>query len=263
MRLFWELARLAFQRQLTYRAATLAGLATNFFFGMLRASVLLALYGTRQQVAGISTDGAVTYTGLTQAVIAFLSLFSWREVMESVYSGQIGADLLKPMNYFGFWLAQDLGRALASLLLRGLTIMLAYALFFGITLPQTTGQMIGLAIALFLGWLVSFAWRFLINLSAFWTPNAFGVVRFGFILSWFFSGFFMPLPFFPSWFVRLAYLTPFPHMVNAIVEVYLERATGVALLGTLLAQALWAVALIGLGQWVLRRGVRRLVIQGG
>jgi hypothetical protein len=37
MRLFWEISKLAFQRQLTYRAATLAGLATNFFFGMLRA----------------------------------------------------------------------------------------------------------------------------------------------------------------------------------------------------------------------------------
>ncbi len=32
MRLFWELSKLTFQRQLTYRAATLAGLATNFFF---------------------------------------------------------------------------------------------------------------------------------------------------------------------------------------------------------------------------------------
>ena len=34
----------AIQRQLTYRAATLAGLATNFFFGLLRAAVLVALY---------------------------------------------------------------------------------------------------------------------------------------------------------------------------------------------------------------------------
>jgi len=38
------LARLAFQRQFAYRAANLAGLATNVFFGALRAYVLLALF---------------------------------------------------------------------------------------------------------------------------------------------------------------------------------------------------------------------------
>jgi ABC-2 type transport system permease protein len=263
MRLFWELVKLAFQRQLTYRAATLAGLATNLFFGLLRASVLIALYGTQREVAGISLDGAITYTGITQAVIAYLSFFSWSEVMHSVYSGDIASDLLKPMRYFSFWLAQDLGRALANFMTRGLTIMVAYALFFGITLPGNGAQWLALGAALALGWLVSFAWRFLINLSAFWTPNATGVIRLGFILSWFFSGFLMPLRFFPAWFVRLAYLTPFPHIVNTIVEVYLGVVTGPALLGALLGQLLWVFILVGASQVVLRAGVRRLVIQGG
>lgn len=263
MRLFWELTKLSFQRQLTYRAATLAGLATNFFFGLLRASVLSALYGTRREVAGISLDGVITYTGLTQAVIAYLSFFGWYEVMYSVYSGDVASDLLKPMNYFVFWLAQDLGQALANLLMRGLTIMIAYLLFLGITLPDRAEQWLALGVALALSWLVSFAWRFLINLVAFWTPNAFGMVRFGFILSWFLSGFLMPLRFFPGWFVRLAYLTPFPHTLNAIVQVYLGIVTGPALLGTLCGQLLWVLILVGAGQLVLRAGVRRLVIQGG
>jgi ABC-2 type transport system permease protein len=263
MRLFWELVELSFQRQLTYRAATLAGLATNFFFGLLRASVLIALYGARREVAGISLEGAITYTGLTQAVIAFLSMFSWYEVMYSVYSGDVASDLLKPMNYYSFWLAQDLGRAVAGLLTRGLTMMIAYALFFDITTPNSVGQWLALGVALVLSWLVSFAWRFLVNLASFWTPNAFGVVRFGFILSWFLSGFLMPLRFFPDWFVRLAYLTPFPHTVNTIVEVYLGVVTGPALIRALLGQLLWVLGLVGTGQLVLRVGVRRLVIQGG
>lgn len=35
MRLFWEIVALAIRRQLTYRAAIWAGLATNVFFGLL------------------------------------------------------------------------------------------------------------------------------------------------------------------------------------------------------------------------------------
>ena len=119
MRLFIELAKRSFQRQLSYRAATFAGLATNFFFGMLRVAVMVALYQTRGEVNGISLRGAITFTGLTQALIGFLSLFGWYDMMNSIYTGAVASDLLKPMGFFNFWLAQDLGRALAQLVLTG------------------------------------------------------------------------------------------------------------------------------------------------
>jgi ABC-2 type transport system permease protein len=263
MRVFWEVAKLSFQRHLTYRAAAMAGLATNFFFGLVRAAVLVALYGARQEVAGISLTEAVTFAGLSQATIGFLSIFSWYEVMNSVYTGDIAGDLLKPMHYFSFWLAQDLGRAVVALLLRGVTIMAAFALVFGITTPDSSYQWLALAAAMTLAWLVSFAWRFLVNLAAFWTPNALGIARLFFVLSWYLSGFFLPLRYFPDWFVTLCYMTPFPHTVNTVIEVYLGVLSGPAVVQALAAQIIWVVLLIGVGQLALRAGVRQLVIQGG
>lgn len=263
MRLFYELVKLSFRRQLTYRTANLAGLATNFFFGLLRASVLIALYDARTEVGGLSLADAVTYTGISQAAIACLSFFGWSEVMQSVYSGDIVSDLLKPMGYFTFWLAQDLGRAVASFLVRGLTLMLAYALVYDITLPRSGGQWLAVAVALILSMLVSFSWRFLTNLAAFWTPDARGIIRFIFVFSWFLSGFLMPLRLFPGWFARLCYLTPFPAMINTLVEVCLNKLTGPALFRALGMQLAWITLLFAAGQLVLRAGVRRLVIQGG
>jgi ABC-2 type transport system permease protein len=263
MRLFWEISKLAFQRQLTYRAATLAGLATNFFFGMLRASVLIALFHGQPEIAGMTMNDAITFTALTQAAIAFLSLFSWYEVMESVYSGAISTDMLKPLSYFNFWLAQDTGRATASFILRGLTIILAYALFFELSYPQSLSQWTAFLLVLLLSWLISFSWRFLVNLAAFWTPNALGIGRLAFILSWFLSGFFLPLRFFPDWFVKLCYLTPFPYTINVVVEVYLGLVEGTALVGVFLAQVAWILILVLCGMVTLRAGVRRLEILGG
>ena len=263
MRLFLALTKLSFRRQLTYRTANLAGLATNLFFGLLRASVLIALYDARTEVAGLSLADAVTYTGISQAAIACLSFFGWSEVMQSVYSGDVASDLLKPMGYFSFWLAKDLGRAIASFLVRSLTLMLAYALAYDITLPRNAGQWLAVAVTLLLSMLVSFSWRFLTNLAAFWTPDARGIIRFVFIFSWFLSGFLMPLRLFPGWFARLCYLTPFPSMINTLVEVYLNKLTGPALLQALGTQLAWIVLLFAVGQLVLRAGVRRLVIQGG
>ena len=263
MRLFWELVKLSFRLQLTYRAANLAGLATNFFFGLLRAAVLVALYGTSNEEAGLSLNDAVTWTGLTQGIIACLSFFGWWEVMQSVYSGDVGSDLLKPMNYFGFWLARDIGRGIASFFVRGLTMMLAYALVFDITLPRGVARWLAVAAALTLSMLISFSWRFLINLAAFWTPDARGVGRLAFAFSWFLSGFLMPLRFFPDWFVGLCHLTPFPSMINTVVEVYLGVLSGPELLQALGMQLVWIGLLFAAGQLVLRAGVRKLVIQGG
>lgn len=263
MRLFWQVTRLSLQRQVTYRAATLAGLATNFFFGLLRAAVMVALFGSRQQVEGFSLQDAITYTGLAQAIISFLSLFSWYEVSRSVYTGEIAVDLLKPMGYFLYWMAQDLGRALVQLLMRGLPILAVYSVFFKLTVPSNPMQWLALVAALFLGWMVSFSFRFLVNLAAFWVTNAVGIGRFAFTLAWFLSGFLMPIRFFPEWFARLCYLTPFPHAVNTIIEVYLGLVQGPEILMALLGQAAWVVGMIAVGQIVLHLGVRRLVIQGG
>lgn len=263
LRLFWEVSRLALRRQFTYRTANYAGLATNLFFGFLRAALMTALYGAQGVVAGISLTQAITYTALTQSLIAVLSLFGWYELMQTVYSGEVGADLLKPMPYYIFWMAQDFGRALANLLVRGVPLILLYALVFHISLPAHAWQWGVLLLSLLLAWMVSFSWRFLTNLAAFWTPNAVGFGRFVYGISWLLCGFIMPLRFFPEWMQRVAALTPFPSMINTSIEVYWGVASPLEIAGLLAAQLGWFAALTAAGQIALRAGVRKLVIQGG
>jgi ABC-2 type transport system permease protein len=263
MSLYWHICTTSIKKQLAYRTAALAGLVTNLFFGLLRAAVLVALYGTRTVVTGISIEGAITYTGLTQAIIGFLSLFNWYELMQSVYTGAVATDLVKPFNYYRYWVAQDLGRALVQLILRGLPIMVIYALFFNISYPSTWLQLVSFVISLILAWFISFSWRFLLNLTSFWIPNAVGILRFGFLISWFFSGFLMPLRYFPDWLIQLCYLTPFPHMINSCVEIFLGVASGNNIVQLITLQIFWAVVLLCACQLVLRAGIRRLVILGG
>lgn len=263
MRLFWEIARRAFQRNLTYRAATIAGLVTNFGFGWLRVSVLLALYDGRSAVEGITQNDLYAYVALTQAVITYLGLFGWYELMESVHTGEVGADLLKPMSYFQFWIARDAGRAAAALLLRGVVIMIFFGLVFPINYSTGLAQWIWLATAVLFSWLVSFTFRFLLNLAAFWSPNARGIIGTGFVFGWLLSGFLMPLRLLPEWLQTIAYLTPFPYTLNMVVEVYLGLLQGPDLYRALLLQLAWAVGMATVGQLVLKTAVRRLVILGG
>ena len=138
--LFWQITKHSYQRYLTYRTATLTGLVTNFFFGILRASALVALFGNQTEVEGISISAAITYAAMTQSVIGYLSLFSWFDLMVTVYTGEIASDLLKPMSFIGYWMAKDLGRAIAQLIFRGFAVMAGYALLFDLTWPKSLAQ---------------------------------------------------------------------------------------------------------------------------
>jgi ABC-2 type transport system permease protein len=261
VRLFFEIAVRSFRRHLTYRAATVAGLTTNLFFGLLRMSVLLALIGAGAN--GWTARDAVTYVVLTQAVMMFVSIFGWTDLMNAVYRGEIASDLLRPTSLYAFWFAQDVGKAITVLLLRGVTIMLISAVFFPILVPSSLTQWSALLVSMTLALCISFSFRFIVNLAAFWSPDARGIGRFAFTLAMFASGFLMPLRFFPDWLQTALHFTPFPHIMNTIIEIYIGRVSGAALLETLLIQAFWAVALYALAQFILARAMTRLVILGG
>lgn len=141
-------------------------------------------------------------------------------------------------------------------------MIVLFWLVFRIPLPALTALPL-ITASLLLAWLVGFGWRFLVNLAAFWSPNALGIGRIAFGLSWVLSGFYIPLPFFPDWFQQLCALTPFPAMVNTPVLVYLSQLPPADFATALGLQIIWAIVLLILGQLILRAGVQRLVIQGG
>lgn len=263
MRLFFELAKKSFQRQMAYRAATIAGLLTNLFFGMLRASVMVAVFVHREEVAGYDLSRAITFTALTQALIAPIQIWNWRYVLESIKTGAIVSDLTKPMDYYAFWLAQDLGRVAYQTLFRGLPIVLLYSLVFPLILPESAVQGAVFFLSLVMAVLLGFSWNFLINLSAFWVVDSIGVIRLANLSLTFLSGFLVPAAFFPAWLKLIARLTPFPSIINTPVEIFLGIARGPAALQMLGEQFLWLLILVLMGRWVLHRGTRKLVIQGG
>ncbi|HEY9075406.1 MAG TPA: ABC-2 family transporter protein [Anaerolineaceae bacterium] len=263
MQVFWNIVRLAFRQQLTYRVAILAGMVTNLFFGLLRVALLIALYQGRSEVNSLDVSGAITFIALSQSLIAFLEVFGSFGLMDSVYTGSIGSDLIKPLNLFTLWLGRDFGRSLVNLLGRGGLFALGFMLFYPLKLPPRLESWLALPFALILGWLTSFAWRFLVNMAAFWSPDGRAIGRGLYTFSQFFSGFIIPLRILPDWFSHLAHYTPFPAMLNTPIEIYLGVISGQEILTALLFQTIWFGTLVLVGQGVYRLGIRRLVIQGG
>jgi ABC-2 type transport system permease protein len=83
------------------------------------------------------------------------------------------------------------------------------------------------------------------------------------VLLGFFSGFLLPLAFFPPPLAVLARLLPFQAITGLPAQVFLGQISGAALGWTLLLQLFWALVLSGLAALMLRAAMRKVVIQGG
>lgn len=263
MRLYFEIARRAFRRATVYRSAYVAGILTNAFFGALRSFVFIALYGAGGAVAGYTLHDAVSYAWVTQALISIGA--GWvisRELMQTIRTGDVVTDLARPWNFYGYWFSQSLGERGFNLLVRGSLTYLIGVLYFGAALPGAA-QALGFAAAIGLALILSFAFSFIVNLSTFWLLENGGITMMANIMLTFFSGFLMPLAFFPAPLAALARALPFQAITSLPARIFLGQISGAALGWALLEQLLWSSVLVGLGLLMLRGALRKVVIQGG
>lgn len=261
--LYWQVARRGFRRYATYRAATLAGVFTNTVFGFLRAYVFVAVFAARGSIGGYNERDTLTYTFVAQGLLATVAMFGWWEIALGIRSGDVVTDLYRPYDYQGYWLAQDLGRGLYHALYRGIPPFLFGLLVFRLNLPPN--PLIGAAfvLSLALAICVSFALRFLVNLSAFWLLDYRGPGVLLLAASNFLSGMLVPVTFFPGALRTIATLLPFAATIQTPVDVWLGKDQGLGLAGALAGQAAWALALLLLGRLLLSAALKKLVVQGG
>lgn len=263
MRMYWELAKKSFQQQFAYRAATLAGLFTNSVFGVMLSFVYLALFWdqpTDASVQGFNRESTVTYTWIGQALIMPVWFWGWWQIVDTIRSGTVVMDMLKPMDYFSYWLSRDLGRSLAHVLLRAVPTLVIGQLLFGLVWPESWERGLAFIISVPFAVVISFCMRFMLNLWGFWLLDHRGIASVMFVLTGVFTGHLLPIAWYPPAFRDMLNMLPFRSMLMTPVELWLGQidiATGLSL------QVFWTVVMVGLARLLLHSAERKVVVQGG
>ncbi len=263
LRADWEIARRGYARYAAYPAATIAGVFTNTVFGFVRAFILLALYEQRGVVGGYDPSAVVTYVWLGQALLMTIYAWGWQDIALRIRSGDIATDLIRPMQPLRAALAFDLGRAAYHVVFRGIPPLLFGALVFRLTLPGEPLVWLAFLTSVVLASTVSFGFRALYNAVAFWSLDIRGTMTLAGIAINVFSGFLVPISFFPDWLAAIARATPFPSMVQTPIDIFIGTTAGPAVIVSLVTQLAWTVLLLAAAQALFAIGVRRLVVQGG
>jgi ABC-2 type transport system permease protein len=260
-----------FRMLLQYRAAALGGLWTQLFFGLVFLGVYDAFYRSSTQTPPMSFPQVVSYVWLGQALWSMLPWNADAEVRAMVRSGDVAFELCRPVDLYSLWYARALAWRTAPTLLRAMPMCLIVA--FGLPLigleewrlapPASFESGVAFAASIVCTLLLGCALTTLLNISLLWTLNGEGFVLLMTAMVTFFSGMIVPLPLFPDWAQPVLRALPFAGLVDLPFRVFTGHIPPRDVVWVLQHQLLWTAGLVLLGRWLLSRGMRRVVVQGG
>jgi ABC-2 type transport system permease protein len=261
-----------FVLMLQYRAAAIAGFATQCWWGAIKVMIYAAFYHSSPAAAQspISLAQVITYTWLAQG---FLALAPWGcdpEVALAVRSGGIAFDRLRPVDTYGLWYARAAGWMTSRALPRAtLMAVLAGVLFplFGLEdwslrppASLSAGALFAVSLALVVA--LSSAIVMLLNVAVAETLNDRGVNSILGLFVVVLSGNLIPLPLLPDGLQRFLFVQPLAGVVDIPFRIYTGHLAGHMAFAGLGLQATWTLILVLIGRRALQHVFGRVEIQG-
>ncbi len=257
--------KMQFKGEMQYRAKALSGILTQFFWGIM----YICLYSAFMQngvVNGFNLSQLTTYVWLGQAFFALRFVGMGKNVADEIISGNVCYKFVRPLNVYNLWFAEYTGEKLASTMLRFLPILLVAFLLpqgFCMTLPVSFLAFILFLVSLIIGLLISVSLSmFAVNLI-FKTLSSKGSLGIVTTICGLLGGAFIPLPLLPQSIQNVLNYLPFRFVSDLPFRIYMGNIqTNEALVYIAISFA-WLVALILLGKLLLKKSLKKTIIQGG
>lgn len=263
MKPLWAVTKARFRTLLQYRGAAVGGIVTQLFFGLVNLMVFQALFRSTDAAQPMKLSEVITYLWLNQA---FFAMQPWQpdsDVRQMMRSGAVAYELTRPCSLFWLWMARAVAMRAAPTLLRAIPLLIAAHLFFGLGLPHSWSSALCYAVSVCAALLLSSALTVVLNSSLFWTISGDGVTLLMPVLMVSLSGLNIPLPFYPDWMQGFLQWQPFRGLLDVPSRIYSGAIPADRAPWEIAGQLAWTGVFLLLGSWMVRRGLNRLVVQGG
>ena len=267
MKKYCALFSIRFISSLQYRAAALAGLATQFAWGLMEILAFSAFYRANPAAFPMEFSQTVSYIWMQQAFLALFMMWFWEHgIAASIIEGSIAYEMVRPIDLYNRWFCQIAANRLARAALRCAPILVIAFLVpepYRMTLPPDAVYLLLFLISAFLALCVVVAFSMLMYISLFYTLSPTGVRLFVAVISDFLAGGIVPLPFFPAPVRAVAEWLPFAAMQNMPLRIYSGNIAGTDALAGIALQIFWLAALLSVGRLMMSRALKKVIVQGG
>lgn len=190
MKKYLSFFRLRFNTGLQYRAAALAGIVTQFFWGVMEILTFRAFYDSDPSSFPMTLQATSSYIWMQQAFLAlFMAWLMEGEIFESIKNGNISYELCRPFGIYNMWFSRSLATRLSRAVLRCFPILLVAVFIpspYGLGAPANPACFLVFLLTLALGLLNVVAFCMIIYMLSFlpFRRMAYGLFR---CLWWSFS----------------------------------------------------------------------------
>ena len=264
---YFSFFRLRFVMGLQYRAAALAGIATQFAWGFLEITVFAAFYRSNSTSYPMTFEQLASYEWIQQAFLAFfMAWFMESEIFDSIVDGNIAYELCRPVNIYDMWFSRSMANRMSRGLLRCFPILIIAAFLpapYTMSAPSSLSAFLWFVVTMLLGLMVTVALCMLLYMLTFFTISPMGLRMLFVSMVEFLEGAVIPLPFFPPEIQKIMELLPFGSMQNVPLRVYSGNISGSELINAVAIQIFWLAVLIIIGKLICARAMKKTVVQGG
>jgi ABC-2 type transport system permease protein len=249
--------------KLTYRFATVISLVASGFAYCVFLLVWMEVYRVNPNPGPLSETTMKSYLVSAFIVNSILTLSLEFRFMQRVRMGLVVGDLLRPLGFLPFQMAQGVGDALVN----GLFVVPIFAVGWWFVGPSMLAASFGHALlgvmSLLIAFIVSFGMSYLVVQAAFVLQSGYGVLFARAAFHQVFSGLAAPLVMFPQALGDVANVLPFRHIIETPVRIWLGLVPSDEVLSLLLGQFAWGVGLLVVAEAVFRAVMRHHQVQGG
>ncbi len=262
MRTYLEFALKKFQNKMTYRFDFFMGIVNMFITIVVYLCIYKALYAGETEVDGISFAMVATNFVIS---LGLSSVFEYNEMFlqDKVHDGSITNEFLKPVNFSLRLLSENIGEAIFKLVFHFLPALVLTMLYTKLCPPKSFVHFMLMVVSIAFGYLIQWLIGFIVQTWSFWLFSVWGIMTIKNVIVKILSGTLLPIWFMPSVMRKIITWTPFEAIYFTPVQIYLGEIQGVALLEKMFIQLIWIFMLWSIARFFWKKGIKKLVVQGG
>lgn len=222
-----------------------------------------AIFSQRKEIFGYSQAMILTYILLSSLVRTIILGTTTMEIGSLINHGDLSNYLIRPLDFFRYYLARDAADKLLNLLFALVEVTVLFWLLrppvFWQTDPVTLLLVTG---AIILGTVLYFYFSLLLSFLGFWTPDVWAPRFLSFVMMEFFAGSLFPLDILPKPILGIVQNLPFAYFIYFPLKIYLGQLTPQTIISGLTLGVFWTLALWYLAKLVWQRGLMIYTAEG-
>lgn len=245
------------KKNLVYRANNFITMISILFSFVALFYFWNSVYAQGNQIGNYSLEEMISYyifiTAYQLLIIGDNTAWS---VGEDIKNGQIIGNILKPINYLRYKMAQSFGNLTYRLgVFLPVILIILFFLRNYLAHPQDFKVYIIFAFCALVSYILFFLVYFTVGITAFWTGESSSFFWTIWVVVNFMQGSLMPLDLLPKWFLTVSNYLPFKYLLFTPIGLVTGRIN--FSYDMVIVPIFWCVAFYFLGQFLFLRGLKK------